>query len=100
MPACMAAPPDVSRRKNALRSNSRTTCRSPAASTRSIASVPGEVEIVDYKTGKPKTDAQARNDLQLGIYALAAREDLELDPARLVYYNLQTNEWRGRDARR
>jgi hypothetical protein len=28
----------------------------------------------------------------LGIYALAAREVLELNPARLVYYNLQTNQ--------
>jgi PD-(D/E)XK nuclease superfamily len=30
--------------------------------------------------------------LQLGIYALAAREDLEVEPARLIYYNLETNE--------
>jgi DNA helicase-2/ATP-dependent DNA helicase PcrA len=52
----------------------------------------GDVEIVDYKTGKPKTDLQARKDLQLGIYALAAQEALELNPARLVYYNLQNNE--------
>jgi DNA helicase-2/ATP-dependent DNA helicase PcrA len=53
---------------------------------------PGEVEVVDYKTGRPKTATHARNDLQLGIYALAAREDLELEPARLIYYNLETNE--------
>ena len=34
----------------------------------------GEVEIIDYKTGSP-SDAKkaAANDLQLGIYALAAR---------------------------
>jgi CRISPR/Cas system-associated exonuclease Cas4 (RecB family) len=53
---------------------------------------PIEVEIVDYKTGRPKTPTHARNDLQLGTYALAAREDLELEPARLVYYNLETND--------
>ncbi len=53
---------------------------------------PGEVEIVDYKTGKPKTDADARKDLQLSIYALASREVLGLQPAQLVYYNLQTNQ--------
>ena len=53
---------------------------------------PGEVEILDYKTGRPKSAAHARNDLQLGIYALAAREELEVEPARLVYYNLQTND--------
>src|SRR5262249_49854543 len=52
----------------------------------------GEVEIVDYKTGRPKTPSHARTDLQLGIYALAAREEVELEPTRLVYYNLQNNE--------
>ncbi len=52
---------------------------------------PSEVEIVDYKTGKPKTTAQANKDLQLSVYALAAREELGLDPVRLVYYNLQDN---------
>jgi DNA helicase-2/ATP-dependent DNA helicase PcrA len=51
-----------------------------------------EVEIVDYKTGKPKTDAHARKDLQLSVYALAALEEMELEPVRLVYYSLQTNE--------
>ena len=50
------------------------------------------VEIVDYKTGKPKTEEAARKDLQLSVYALAAREELGLDPVRLIYYNLQTNQ--------
>ena len=50
------------------------------------------VEIVDYKTGKPKTEKQAQKDLQLSVYALAARELLEWDPVRLVFYNLQNNE--------
>jgi ATP-dependent DNA helicase UvrD/PcrA len=50
------------------------------------------VEIIDYKTGKPKTEQKARKDLQLGIYALAAREALELNPVRLVYHSLQNNE--------
>jgi RecB family exonuclease len=52
----------------------------------------GEVEIVDYKTGRPRTEKQAGEDLQLGVYALAAREILDLEPARLVFYNLMTNE--------
>jgi RecB family exonuclease len=52
---------------------------------------PGEVEIIDYKTAKPKSESQAQKDLQLSIYALAARELLEVDPVRLVYYNLQDN---------
>ncbi len=50
------------------------------------------VEIVDYKTGKPKIERQAKSDLQLGVYALAARELLDWDPVRLIFYNLQNNE--------
>ena len=30
--------------------------------------------IVDYKTGKPKTQEDADDSLQLSIYALAARD--------------------------
>jgi DNA helicase-2/ATP-dependent DNA helicase PcrA len=52
---------------------------------------PGEEEIVDYKTGKPKLEPQANKSLQLSLYALAAREVLDLNPVRLVFYNLQTN---------
>jgi len=51
-----------------------------------------EVEIVDYKTGKPKKDADARKSLQLSIYALAAREIFEWNPVRLVFHYLQNNE--------
>jgi len=51
-----------------------------------------EVEIVDYKTGRPREPRQAAQSIQLGLYALAAREILDLEPARLVYYNLTTNE--------
>jgi DNA helicase II / ATP-dependent DNA helicase PcrA len=51
-----------------------------------------EVEIVDYKTGRPRDAKKAAEDLQLSIYALAAREVLDLAPGRLVFYNLMTNE--------
>lgn len=51
-----------------------------------------EVEIVDYKTGRPKDAKKAAGDFQLSVYALAAREVLEVEPARLVFYNLLTNE--------
>jgi DNA helicase II / ATP-dependent DNA helicase PcrA len=51
-----------------------------------------EVEIVDYKTGRHQDARKAHESLQLGIYALAAREVLDLEPARLVFYNLSTNE--------
>ncbi len=50
-----------------------------------------DVEIVDYKTGKPKKDADARKDLQLSIYALAAKEIFEWNPVRLVFHYLQNN---------
>ena len=43
--------------------------------------------------GKPKTETQAQKELQLGIYALAARDALGLKPTRLVYYNLQNNQF-------
>jgi DNA helicase-2/ATP-dependent DNA helicase PcrA len=51
-----------------------------------------EIEIVDYKTGRPRDAKKAAEDLQLSIYALAAREVLELTPGRLVFYNLVNNE--------
>ena len=51
-----------------------------------------EVEIVDYKTGKLRDAKKAAEDLQLSIYALAAREVLGLEPSRLVLYNLTANE--------
>jgi DNA helicase-2/ATP-dependent DNA helicase PcrA len=51
----------------------------------------GDVEIVDYKTGRPKKEADARKDLQLSIYALAAKEIFEWNPVRLVFHYLQNN---------
>ena len=51
-----------------------------------------DVEIVDYKTGKPRKEADAKKDLQLSIYAIAVKEILELNPVRLVFYYLQNNE--------
>lgn len=51
-----------------------------------------EYEIVDYKTGRPKDAKKAAEDLQLSIYALAARDVLEINPSRLTFYNLMTNE--------
>jgi ATP-dependent DNA helicase UvrD/PcrA len=51
-----------------------------------------EIEIVDYKTGRPRDAKKAAEDLQLSIYALAAREVLDQTPGRLVFYNLMNNE--------
>jgi len=51
-----------------------------------------DVEIVDYKTGKAKKDSEANKDLQLSIYAIAAKEIFELNPVRLVFHYLQDNK--------
>lgn len=50
------------------------------------------VEIVDFKTGRPKKDADVKKDLQLSIYALAARDYFEWNPTRLVLHYLQNNQ--------
>lgn len=52
----------------------------------------GGVEVVDYKTGTPKSQKQADENLQLGLYAIAAREVLETDPRRLTLWYLKTDE--------
>jgi DNA helicase-2/ATP-dependent DNA helicase PcrA len=51
-----------------------------------------DVEIIDYKTGAPRKDTEAKKDLQLSIYAIAAKEILELNPVRLAFYYLQENK--------
>ena len=48
----------------------------------------GEVAVLDYKTGKGKTQDDADESLQLSIYALAAR-NLGHTPSSLVFINLQ-----------
>ena len=47
----------------------------------------GEVAIIDYKTGKAKTQEDADDSLQLSIYALAAKA-LGHAPSSLVFINL------------
>src|SRR5882672_8341131 len=51
-----------------------------------------DVEIVDYKTGRPKKDSDAQKDLQLSIYAIATKEILERNPVRMVFHYLQNNQ--------
>lgn len=45
-----------------------------------------EYELIDYKTSRPKTTEQLRDDVQLSLYALAAREDWRLESSRQAYY--------------
>jgi DNA helicase-2/ATP-dependent DNA helicase PcrA len=51
----------------------------------------GRVAIVDYKTGKPRSQEDADESLQLSIYALAAHSKWGYHADRLVFYNLEDN---------
>jgi DNA helicase-2/ATP-dependent DNA helicase PcrA len=46
----------------------------------------GGFELIDYKTGPPKSRAQLEQDVQLSLYAVAAREAWQLEAARGAYY--------------
>jgi DNA helicase-2/ATP-dependent DNA helicase PcrA len=46
----------------------------------------GSYELIDYKTGERKSEAQLENDLQLALYRLAAREAWELEAGTGSYY--------------
>jgi len=50
-----------------------------------------DVIITDYKTGKPKSQEDADESLQLSIYALAAKEKWGYRADRLAFYNLEEN---------
>jgi DNA helicase-2/ATP-dependent DNA helicase PcrA len=52
----------------------------------------GKVEIIDYKTGKPKSDDFAESSLQLSIYALACKEALRLNPTLVSFYYVNPNK--------
>ncbi|MCW3070068.1 MAG: ATP-dependent helicase [Solirubrobacterales bacterium] len=45
-----------------------------------------EYELIDYKTSRPKTAEQLADDVQLSLYALAAREAWDLGSSRQAYY--------------
>ncbi len=49
------------------------------------------VDIIDYKTGKPKSQDDADKSLQLSLYALAAKEAWGLRAERLIFHNLEDN---------
>jgi DNA helicase-2/ATP-dependent DNA helicase PcrA len=46
----------------------------------------GAYELIDYKTGRPRTAEQLRDDVQLSLYALGARESWQVEAERLSYY--------------
>jgi DNA helicase-2/ATP-dependent DNA helicase PcrA len=45
-----------------------------------------EFELLDYKTSRAKTAAELKDDIQLSLYALAAREAWQLQSSRQAYY--------------
>jgi DNA helicase II / ATP-dependent DNA helicase PcrA len=52
---------------------------------------PDTVAIVDYKTGKPQSQEDADESLQLSLYALAARDAWGKRAERLIFHNLENN---------
>ena len=52
----------------------------------------GGYELIDYKTGRPRTAAQLRDDVQLSLYAIGARESWQLDAAQQAYYYVLDDE--------
>ena len=51
----------------------------------------GGVIITDYKTGRPRSQEDADDSLQLSLYALAARETWGYHAERLIFHNLDGN---------
>ena len=43
-------------------------------------------ELIDYKTSRPRTAEQLQDDIQLSLYALAARESWQLEATSRAYY--------------
>jgi DNA helicase II / ATP-dependent DNA helicase PcrA len=46
----------------------------------------GDYELIDYKTGRPKSPMQLVDDVQLSLYAVGAREAWSLDASQQAYY--------------
>ncbi len=51
----------------------------------------GSARIIDYKTGKARSQEDADESLQLSIYAMAAREKWGYRVSELVFHNLEGN---------
>jgi DNA helicase II / ATP-dependent DNA helicase PcrA len=51
----------------------------------------GSVAVIDYKTGKARSQEDADDSLQLSIYAMAAHEKWGYTVGQLVFHNLEGN---------
>jgi DNA helicase-2/ATP-dependent DNA helicase PcrA len=52
----------------------------------------GGYELIDYKTGRAKTEKQLREDIQLSLYQMGAREAWGLPGSHQSYYYVLENE--------
>ncbi len=52
----------------------------------------GGHELIDYKTGRPRTVAQLREDVQLSLYAVGAREAWQLESSQQAYHYVLDDE--------
>jgi DNA helicase II / ATP-dependent DNA helicase PcrA len=46
----------------------------------------GRYELIDYKTGKAKSETDLREDVQLSLYQMGARESWQLETSAQSYY--------------
>jgi len=52
----------------------------------------GTYELIDYKTGKPRTEEQLREDVQLSLYQMGARESWDVETSAQSYLYVMTGE--------
>ena len=52
----------------------------------------GTYELIDYKTGKAKTEDELREDVQLSLYQMGARESWRLETSAQSYFYVLTGE--------
>ena len=52
----------------------------------------GSYELIDYKTGKARTEGQLREDVQLSVYQMGARESWRLETSAQSYLYVMTGE--------
>src|SRR4051794_12066662 len=52
----------------------------------------GSYELIDYKTGKSKTEDELREDVQLSLYQMGARESWRLETSAQSYFYVLTGE--------
>ncbi|HEY1358148.1 MAG TPA: ATP-dependent DNA helicase [Thermoleophilaceae bacterium] len=52
----------------------------------------GSYELIDYKTGKSKTEDELREDVQLSLYQMGARESWRLETSAQSYFYVLSGE--------